>query len=70
MTTRQLIKEFIDKYCIKVKPDDSDEYIQKMLKISNIIEYDEIEYYLPDHDFGFTVDDCILGIMLFATYKI
>jgi hypothetical protein len=70
MTTRQLIRTFLDRYCIKVEPDEPRGYIEHMLKHNELIEYDEVRYYIPNHDFAFTVDDDILGIMLFATYKV
>jgi len=67
---RQLIREFIAKYCIKIELNDSKEYIDNILKNHEIIEYNEIKYYIPNHNFLFTVDDDILGRMLFATYKV
>ena len=34
------------------------------------IEYEELAYYIPCHDFNYTVDDDILRAMLLATYGI
>jgi len=61
MTIRELNKAFLEKYC-------SNKVIQ--IDFYTPIEYEEQVYYVPDHDFDFTVDDDILREMLVATYKI
>jgi len=63
---RELIQIFIDTYCIKI-PDDSD-YNDKIKIYYDRIEYEEQAYYIPCHDFNYTVDDDILRAMLLATY--
>ena len=63
---RELIQIFIDTYCIKIH-DDSD-YNDKIKIYYDRIEYEEQAYYIPCHDFNYTVDDDILRAMLLATY--
>ena len=65
---REIIKNFLETFCVKITEDSV--YDDQMKSYYDRIEYEEQAYYIPCHDFNYTVDDDILRAMLLSTYEI
>jgi hypothetical protein len=72
---KEVIQDFLNKFCEKVLPDESDSHIDLMMDRHVVIEIclrdsKFEEYYVPKENSFFSEDDEMLQEMLIATYGI
>lgn len=65
---KELIKEFLDKYCTVVAKDIDDATNELMMDDHTCIEYDGVQYFVPRNNSFFTEDDELTQQMLNATF--
>jgi hypothetical protein len=64
MLRNKLITEFLDEYGIPVREFESKSYIDSMLKTHQIIEYDNLKYYISINTKIYTnLDNLILNLL-------
>lgn len=66
---RNEIQNFLKEFCIIVKDDEEDWYVERMMDDHKCIEYEGKEYYIPEDCSLMDEDDLLLKEMLIATFN-
>lgn len=66
-TLTELIKNFLSTYCTVVSDNDDAEV---MMDNHKCIEYDGVEYYVPENSVLYTDEDYLLIELLVAAYEV
>jgi hypothetical protein len=67
---KQLIKDFLSKYCTLVQDIETHEYIELMMDNHNCIEFEGVEYYVPKENSHWGEDETLLQEFIIQTYLI
>lgn len=67
-TIRDLINEFLENFCIKVKEGEDHYYVDLMMDNHDCIIYQGVEYYVPESSILYDEDDHLLRDLLTSTY--
>lgn len=67
---KKLIRDFLERYCTMVINNEEASYVELMMDNHFCIEYENIEYYVPDDNLSWGDDEQLIRDMLEALFLI
>ncbi len=67
---KKVILDFLQKYGTKVLPDESMDFIEKMMDDHICVEFDNSEYYVPKDNSHYTEDDELIFKVLDTMFHV
>jgi hypothetical protein len=67
---KKVILDFLQKYGTKVLPDESMDFIEKMMDDHICVEFDNAEYYVPKDNSHYTEDDELIFKVLDTMFHV
>lgn len=67
---KQLIRDFLQKYCALVKEDETMEYMELMMDNHHCISFEGKEWYVPDDNSLWNEDEEFIQEFLVFTYEL
>lgn len=67
---KELIEDFLNKYCTKVKENEDESYVELMMDDHQCIFYLGEEYYVPENNSLWDENDELLHTMIINTFEI
>ena len=66
---KQLIRDFLQKYCILVRKDETSDYVELIMDNHSCISFENKEWYVPDENSFWDEDEELLREFIIYTYK-
>ena len=66
---KQLIRDFLQKYCTLVRKDESDSYVELMMDNHCYIKFEDVEWYVPEENSFWDEDENLLQDFITYHYQ-